>query len=323
VSDRIAPAVVETLSTVEVDRLAELEQVVDRGLQTFVEVGQALAEIRDARLYRSTHDTFDEYLRERWSISRSRAHRLIEAAEVVEMLPIGNTPANEAQARELVPLLETPDELVDVMRELSAEHGDRLTAAKVRLAVAERLRREHTLTHGVLASTGTEWYTPARYIDAAREVLGGIDLDPASCVQANETVRAGTYYDADADGLTQDWHGRVWLNPPYGKTTALFVAKLLAEHAAGHVDAAVLLLNGYGFDASWFQPLWTHALCFTDHRIVFASPDRDSGGPTFGNVFVYLGPDRQRFRRVFRAFGSVVVELLDEPRKIPDSARGA
>ncbi|HEX6762895.1 MAG TPA: hypothetical protein VF094_08855 [Gaiellaceae bacterium] len=49
------------LDSRESARLAELEHVVEQGLQTFVEVGLALAEIRDGRLYRATHSTFAEY----------------------------------------------------------------------------------------------------------------------------------------------------------------------------------------------------------------------------------------------------------------------
>ena len=286
-------------------RLAELEAVVERGLQMFVEVGLALAEIRDGRLYRHTHGTFEAYLDERWGWSRSHGYRLIDGARVAELLsPIGDMPANEAQARELVPLLERPDELVDVVRELRAEHGERLTAEKVRAAVTEKL----TFDGSVLAlksSRSVEWYTPVAYVEAAREVLGAIDLDPASCSEANEVVDARRYFDVADDGLARDWRGRVFLNPPYNRAGE-FVAKLLDEHQAGRVEAAVVLLNSYGVDAAWFRPLWAHLLCFTDHRIAFWSPVGQSGGPMNGNVFVYLGPERARFARVFSRFGEVV-----------------
>ena len=74
------------LSVVEVQRLEALESVIDAGMQTFVHVGNALLEIRDNRLYRNTHRTFEEYCRERWEFSKSHASRLISAAEVVEVL---------------------------------------------------------------------------------------------------------------------------------------------------------------------------------------------------------------------------------------------
>src|SRR4051794_22622304 len=60
---------------------ARLEAVVDRGLAAFLEVGTALTEIRDRRLYRDTHDTFENYCREHWRIGASRARQLISAAE--------------------------------------------------------------------------------------------------------------------------------------------------------------------------------------------------------------------------------------------------
>jgi hypothetical protein len=159
---------------------------------------------------------------------------------------------------------------------------------------------------GVKGSVTVEWYTPGRYIEAAREVLGGIDLDPASSELANETVQADEIFTQDEDGLVADWHGRVWLNPPYGKGTGLFTTKLVEEHAAGRVSAAVLLINAYGFDSGWFQPLWNHLLCFTDHRIIFTSPQRGTGGPANANLFVYLGPDAQRFAEVFSEFGAIM-----------------
>jgi phage N-6-adenine-methyltransferase len=175
-------------------------------------------------------------------------------------------------------------------------------ASRNALVIAAKLRD----LSGVKSSVTVEWYTPARYVEAARDVLGGIDLDPASSEMANRTVQAPAYYDEDDDGLTRDWHGRVWLNPPYGKGTGLFASKLVEEYKQRRVTAAVLLINAYGFDSSWFQPLWDHLLCFTDHRIVFTSPQRGTGGPANANLFVYLGPAEQRFADVFSGFGAIV-----------------
>ena len=77
------------------------EATIERGVRTFLEVGRALGAIRDGRLYRETHGTFEAYCRERWRMDRTYAHRYIDAARVCEMLPTGNTPANEAQVRPL------------------------------------------------------------------------------------------------------------------------------------------------------------------------------------------------------------------------------
>ncbi|MEI6451832.1 MAG: hypothetical protein WCP98_18055, partial [Actinomycetes bacterium] len=77
--------------------LTDLEGIIERGLDTFVDVGEALAEIRDRQMYRETHATFEAYCRERWGWSRSYAYRHIEAAQAVALLPIGNIPRPPAR----------------------------------------------------------------------------------------------------------------------------------------------------------------------------------------------------------------------------------
>lgn len=88
----------------ETARLAELEAIVESGLDTFVTVGRALAEISANRLYRATHGTFVTYAQDRFGIGKSHAYRMISAAKVAEAVsPIGDI-ATESQARELVGL---------------------------------------------------------------------------------------------------------------------------------------------------------------------------------------------------------------------------
>lgn len=86
--------------------LERLEDTINHGLQTFVEVGVALAEIRDRRLYRESHNAFEDYCRERWEMSRAHAYRLIEGAATVSTLsPVGDKlPTSERQVRPLVAL---------------------------------------------------------------------------------------------------------------------------------------------------------------------------------------------------------------------------
>lgn len=165
-------------------------------------------------------------------------------------------------------------------------------------------------TGGLRLSTENEWYTPARYLDAVRIVLGHIDLDPASSEAANQVVGADRYYSKHEDGLAQPWKGRVFLNPPYGRLAGEFITKLVAEHEAGRVTNAVALVNAHCTDTEWFQPLWDHQLCFTDHRIDFDSAGREKATTsTHGSVFVHLGGEfapPERFRDVFAEFGAIV-----------------
>lgn len=153
-----------------------------------------------------------------------------------------------------------------------------------------------------------EWYTPGGYIEAAREVMGGIDLDPASCEVAQDTVRATRYFDKEQDGLAQPWHGRVWLNPPFEAAVIKpFIAKLLADYRAGTVQQAIVLTDS-ATDTSWFHELANVAriVCFTKGRISFHSPSTDSQAPQRGQAFAYLGDRIDAFVARFREFGLVV-----------------
>jgi len=122
-------------------RLVELEAVVKAGLQTFVEVGEALLEIRDSRLYRIEHDTFEAYCGKKWKMSRIQAHRLIGASEVSKMLPIGNKPTTESQARPLskLPADKQPEAWA---KAVDAADGKQPTAKQVEAAVVELLAPE-------------------------------------------------------------------------------------------------------------------------------------------------------------------------------------
>ncbi|MGI9120541.1 MAG: hypothetical protein ACR2G7_10565, partial [Acidimicrobiales bacterium] len=100
----------------------ELEAVVERGIATFLEVGQALAAIRDRGLYRDTHPTWEDYCRDRWGFSARRARQLITASGTI--VPV----ANEAQARALAGL--DADEQREVW-DAALEGSDHPTAADI------------------------------------------------------------------------------------------------------------------------------------------------------------------------------------------------
>lgn len=156
-----------------------------------------------------------------------------------------------------------------------------------------------------------ERYTPAIYIEKAREVLGGIDLDPASCEYAQRTVRARQYFTANDDGLSREWHGRVWLNPPYHRELApAFIDKLRVELQAGRVDAAIVLTNNCT-DTAWFRAAESDsaAICFTTGRIHFEVPNGEPVLPTQGQAFFYFGTDTAIFADVFGEVGFCVAPL--------------
>jgi ParB family chromosome partitioning protein len=161
----------------------------------------------------------------------------------------------------------------------------------------------------VLQANSIEWWTPLRYVELARRVMGEIDLDPATCAAANNTIKAKLFFDRQLDGLSQEWRGRVWLNPPYGRQAKLFVEYLLQQFAAGRVTQAIVLLNCNSIETKWFEPLRAYPLCFPRGRVHFISPGVNLTSSTHGSVFVYLGNRRMKFAREFSVIGDTFQKL--------------
>lgn len=161
---------------------------------------------------------------------------------------------------------------------------------------------------GTFGTGENEWYTPDEYLDLAREVLGGFDLDPASSHVANRQVRATRFFSRETNGLKQKWFGKVWLNPPYSQPDiAHFADKMVAEWEAGNVEAAIVLTHNYT-DTTWFQKLAraSSAICFTRGRVRFVSPTGELAAPTQGQAFFYFGHDVGAFTSSFAEVGFVV-----------------
>lgn len=153
-----------------------------------------------------------------------------------------------------------------------------------------------------------ESYTPAKYIEAAREVMGSIDLDPASNDLAQKTVQAATHYTKEDNGLDKPWAGagNIFLNPPYSHPEVkYFVDKLLRELTQG--QQAILLTNN-NTDTNFFQDAARQAaaVCFTKGRINFLKSDGSISSPTNGQAFFYFGAHKSKFIEIFSSFGLVM-----------------
>ena len=171
------------------------------------------------------------------------------------------------------------------------------------------------------SSASAEWYTPREYVEAARGVLGTIDLDPASCALANETVRATRFVSAAEDGLSCHWHGSVFLNPPGGvderrrSMAGVFWSKLMEECAALRVSHAIYLGFSLEMLSSTQRPgqfsVADFTICIPDKRIRFVSPSGKKNSPTHANVIAYVPATIDRselFAMRFAKFGKVLVQ---------------
>ena len=183
------------------------------------------------------------------------------------------------------------------------------------VTMADKRRLGYTgSVNRVLSRDSDSWFTPAAYVQAARDVMGGIDLDPFSSVKANEIIQARRFFDINHSAFESLWRKpkqrplRVWLNPPYssgvmGRAVSLFVEQL----QAGNIAQAVVLTNNAS-DTQWFKALREHcqAVCLTDRRIAFENVDGKAiSGNTRGQTFFYFGPQSQAaaFRERFKDWG--------------------
>jgi len=154
-----------------------------------------------------------------------------------------------------------------------------------------------------------ENYTPPPVIEKVKEVLGKIDLDPASCEKAQKAIKAKTYYTEENDGLVKPWKGCVFLNPPYGMPQIRdFTDKLITE--LPNIKDAILLTNDQT-DTKWWHKCAINArlICLPLGRINFYTPDKEKTSPTNGQTFFYFGDKKDKFREVFSELGLIVKVL--------------
>jgi hypothetical protein len=159
-------------------------------------------------------------------------------------------------------------------------------------------------THVGHNSGENEWYTPSNIIELARQTMGSIDLDPASCDRANQTVKAKKIYTEQNSGLLQTWSGNVWMNPPYAQPLmAQFSEKLIQE--LPNINQACVLVNN-ATETQWLRSMMRvcNAVCFIRGRVKFIDINgKASGSPLQGQVILYFGIKVDNFCNNFSTLG--------------------
>lgn len=191
-------------------------------------------------------------------------------------------------------------QVTKMMQEEQEEIASRIQSGEnVKSVVLEVQRRPHVANN----SGNNEWYTPAEYIEAAREAMGSIDTDPASNDIANKIVKAEKYYTIETNGLAHDWTGNVWMNPPYSSDLISRFVEKLKEQRVNYNQAIILVNNAT--ETQWFYEIVkiASAVCFPKSRVKFYMPDGKTGAPLQGQAVLYVGNNPEKFISAFGGIG--------------------
>ena len=171
-----------------------------------------------------------------------------------------------------------------------------------------KICNEYLPEHNVHVSNNSgenEWYTPPFIIETAKSVMGNIDLDPASSRLANEIVGAKEFYTIEDDGIKKDWHGKVWLNPPYSQPDISNFAKAVTHKK---YDEIMILVNN-ATETDWFRMMAdiSKVICFINKRVKFIDRDGNPGAPLQGQAIMYKGSNIDGFIKKFKENGLCMI----------------
>lgn len=242
--------------------LHSLEQIVLKGRATFVEVGLALARIKEAKLYASTHDSWEDYLRMRWRWSDRHARRLMVAAEMsVVMGPV----PTERHARELS-RLDDDESRHEALAEARVDAGGEPTVAQLRQSVEKRIIKT-TKPKSIQGRRTPKWL-----FDALDDRFGPFVCDLFADA---ENALCEVHFSEEDNALDRDWLDRSFGNAPFELTTK--VVQKAAQEAAEHNVRSTLLVPT-GCSQAWFhEHAFTGTVYVPDMRISF---DDSDGKPT-------------------------------------------
>ena len=242
----------------------------------------------------------DEAVSELANVSRDTIRKIERIEEVAQPEVKALAAAGDVSINLASQFVELPQEVQQEAIAAIAEHHE-----PAKEVMREAVKKAHVANN----SGNNEWYTPADYIALARAVMGGIDTDPATSEIANRTVQAAQIFTAEDNGLTKQWSGRVWCNPPYAQPLiAEFAEAIASKFEAGEIEQACVLVNN-GTETGWFQRMLqaASAVCFPRSRIRFVDPEGNpSGAPLQGQAVLYLGNEPETFASVFSEKGAVL-----------------
>jgi phage N-6-adenine-methyltransferase len=164
--------------------------------------------------------------------------------------------------------------------------------------------KDDTVVDAATKQETDEWSSPRELVEPLDDAVGGFDLDPCSGAEQSPFADE-TYTEAD-DGLSQPWHGTVWVNPPYSEM-AEWTPKAIEEHQRDDVDAIYYLCKGDS-STDWWQEAIDEAsvVVAIDHRLNFG--DGSNSAPFPSHIFVF-GPAKREVLQELDQHGAVLSQL--------------
>jgi ParB family chromosome partitioning protein len=236
---------------------------------------------------------------------RAKENQIRKPDFVVQISAQQNTKTRDALAAIAGVSHDTVAKVKKIEEKASDEVKEKLARGEMSINEAHKIATNNV--HVSNNSGENEWYTPKGFVDSARSAMGGIDVDPASCAIANQTVKATQFFTKEDDGLAKKWSGRVWLNPPYAQPLiSQFCEAVSDKFDSGEIEQACVLVNN-ATETAWFQRLVesASALCLIRSRIKFLDPSGRPGAPLQGQVMVYFGKNKSEFAKMTKDHGKV------------------
>lgn len=161
------------------------------------------------------------------------------------------------------------------------------------LAPASQQKAFHT--HAGNSSVGQAWETPKDLLEKLYKVFSSFDLDPCS-PRRDGPVKARMRYTAEDDGLSLPWHGKVFINPPYGRGLGNWVRKAREEHELGNAKLAVLLIPARPDTSYWHDHIsGLSDIVFIRGRLRFGESKQAA---PFPSALIFYGAQKERFAEI-------------------------
>lgn len=160
-----------------------------------------------------------------------------------------------------------------------------------------------------------ENYTPYYVVEPFRELVKGFDLDPFSCIKANQIIQAKQFWTKADDAFSKDWtpHLNKWVNPPYSKGNIERAVEMVLSYA--HIGHSFLLTNS-NTSSDWYLNAQHYCVAYLtfDHRIPFFNPNKLEQNKSSGNMksqtLFYFGKfTAKKFKTCCKHLGNVSVVI--------------